>query len=405
MKLVTLLLTVFAALNAFAACGDCQKTCSKPNAVTEEKMGEAIVFDNSNNLVCVKANLGGKEDALLILDTGASYTVIDSSFADRAGVKRVKKISETTKKEYDGFDGLEISFGDTKVKNQEGRIADLRQLSMISGQRIDGILGYDFIKSAVLEINYGKNYIKLHSPENFSYSGSGEKMKLEIRKKWPVGKFTLVQDGMDPYDTMLIFDSGSMFSFSLNFCSLSGNSLQSSSTVGVGGIGGGGRVGRLKEFVLAGFRSSNPLAAFPADDSAPLDPLNAAIAQVSGGIIGGQLMRKFNFVFDYSRGEVYIEKNSNFDEPSEYDMSGMFIVCSGGSLDSFVVMSVSDGSPADSAGIMAGDRILSVGEKDAAGMTLWELKKILMIPDRSVEIKIERENDVRRAALKTRRLL
>lgn len=406
MKKTFVLIILLYSILAFSQCSDCNKACGEKTMFNFEEgsMSKEIPFENTNNIISVKVRVNDKDDIYFIFDTGATYTVIDSSLADKLNLELGKRVSDS-KKEYTGFSKAKFSFSGVDALNQEGRVSNIKQLSQYSGQRIDGILGYDFIKDFVVEINYEKKYLKLHSPKNYLYGGKGEKMKLEIRKKWPVGKFTLKSSNSEVVDTMLIFDSGSIFSFSLNFTGLADKSQKSTNSIGIAGVGPGGSVGRLKEFEIAGIKVSSPLCAFPADDNPPTDPLNAAIASVSGGIIGGQLMRKFNFVFDYSGGNVYIEKNSNFDEKTEFDMSGLFLICDGESLNKFVIAYVSDSSAASEAGLQTGDKIKNIGGKDASEMSLWEIKSILSTENNNLEIKTEREGKIITSVLKLKRML
>lgn len=45
---------------------------------------------------------------------------------------------------------------------------------------IDGVLGHEFIKRFVFEIDYGARLINLYAPENYKYQGTGETLPLDI---------------------------------------------------------------------------------------------------------------------------------------------------------------------------------------------------------------------------------
>src|SRR5204863_1940486 len=56
-------------------------------------------------------------------------------------------------------------------------------LAARSGHDFDGIIGSDFIKQFVVEVDYQARVIRLHGKDKFSYSGSGESVPIQFNNQ------------------------------------------------------------------------------------------------------------------------------------------------------------------------------------------------------------------------------
>ena len=72
------------------------------------------------------------------------------------------------------------------------------------------------------------------------------------------------------------------------------------------------------------------------------------------GNVGGGALKRFTVTFDYARKRIIFEPNAAFETPDVYDRAGMWL--NRGS-DSFEVVDVVAGGPAEVAGVKVGDRI------------------------------------------------
>ena len=63
-----------------------------------------------------------------------------------------------------------------------------------------------------------------------------------------------------------------------------------------------------------------------------------------------------------------------------FDMSGIFVTASGPALRTFTVADVAPGSAAANGGIRVGDRIATIGGRDAGAMTLSDVRAALLGP-------------------------
>jgi len=59
---------------------------------------------------------------------------------------------------------------------------------------------------------------------------------------------------------------------------------------------------------------------------------NSGLNDFFNGIIGGEILHRFNVVFDYEREQLLLKPNAHLQEPFEYDMSGLSLAACGSGL-------------------------------------------------------------------------
>ena len=64
--------------------------------------------------------------------------------------------------------------GDLTLFDQNTLGIPLSPLNKFEGVELDGILGYDFFKRFVVEVDYINHILTIYEPEKFNYSGDGE---------------------------------------------------------------------------------------------------------------------------------------------------------------------------------------------------------------------------------------
>ena len=81
-------------------------------------------------------------------------------------------------------------------------------------------------------------------------------------------------------------------------------------------------------------------------------------------------MNRFIVVLDYPGEAVYFKKSQGYKSPFVFSKTGLVIVAEGKDLNSFKIQEVREGSPADMAGIKAGDKLLRINGQSARSFTL-----------------------------------
>ncbi|MBL7960010.1 aspartyl protease family protein [bacterium] len=349
--------------------------------------GVVIPFEWVSNHIVMKVKINNSRPLSFLLDTGNKYAIVELETAKELGLTLEGEVevkgagSETPKGAYvnaasfaiPGYDGF----------SQPVKLAlPLRRLASVFGHDFDGIIGSEFIKQFVLELDYQNHKMILHDRKKFQYSGKGESIPVKLSHAGHLlVEATVVLPGDESVTGTFCIDIGSGGALLLNspFVAerkLLDKGIKTIRTIGKVGAGGStvGQVGRTMELRIGGFKISNPVTQFSQDKA-------GAHANASEmGNIGAQIMRRFNIIFDYNHDRIFLEPNASFNESFETAFTGgLSIIADGMDYHVFHITDILENSPASEAGLQKVDIIESVDGKPASDMTLTQLKDMLEI--------------------------
>ncbi|RPI19334.1 MAG: PDZ domain-containing protein [Acidobacteria bacterium] len=264
----------------------------------------------------------------------------------------------------------------------------------------------------VVKIDYDNRTISLFDPASFEYKGQGTALPLVLRRgREPIVRVRVGLPGKAPIEAEVLLDAphprtitfGSPFAREHNLrdsmLKVSGRLLPSAAF----GVGGKTELesGRLEWIEIGPYALNFPDAAFASDAK------GGAFARSDiDGIIGGELLRRFSVILDYSRARMILEPSLSFlDLPFETDASGLLVRTTDQSHHEFEVAGVFDGTPASEAGIQKADRILSIDGKPASTLTLWELRTLFRKAPRRYTLILRRGTETKQITLQTRHLI
>jgi predicted aspartyl protease len=374
----------------------------------ERKIAE-LPFEISNNLIILQGSINGSKPLSFLLDTGAEASVISEERAQELGLKLEEQTDATTQ-----GGSIEASL----IKNGSLRLAGVEIpkliLAAISlgglesglGRRVDGILGFDVYNRFVVEIDYSTKIIRFYEPQSYYYSGRGEIIPVTIEENTPFIRASISLTKAQTFEGLFLVDLGAAGALTLNSPFVKKYKLLETvpQTVGItaGGVLAGkasARVGRLSSLHIGRFTIANPVTNFSQDtegDDASSD---------NDGRIGGEILRRFKIVVDYSRKQVILEPNEHLSEPYEFDMSGASLAAGGADFKTFKVRALVEKSPASEAGLRVGDVITALDGKPATGMTLEQIRQMFRQAGRKYLLSVNRNGSQLQMSLTTRRLI
>jgi predicted aspartyl protease len=120
----------------------------------------------SKPLILVQAIVNETGPYVFALDTGASATVVSSELADSLGIEMVAVSAATTGGGHQAnvsISSIEtFAIGTAKLYDLPIVVADfLGSLSQVLGTKIDGIVGYNYLKEFVVIIDYPNEFLYL----------------------------------------------------------------------------------------------------------------------------------------------------------------------------------------------------------------------------------------------------
>lgn len=288
-----------------------------------------IPFTNYNNLIIIEAKLNGNNMNLL-LDTGVDKTIL---FGIEGDEKEIKKNSE--KILIKGVSGKKITYAYRNDNNRLkiDKLVNYTQdiyvifdedfnISDKIGYQIQGIIGYDFFEDHVVKIDYAKSRLKVYNTEKFSKSlKSYDKSKLFFYGNKPYLKTEIKQDNVFEEFTFLL-DTGSGDAIWVkpqknqkppkrSFYDILGYGFADIIT---------GVRSKASAFKLGKTIIDNPKIAYP-------DSLSYTGLEIipKSGVIGSEIMRRFNWYIDYKNLMVYYKPNPYLNDLFNYDMSGLVL--------------------------------------------------------------------------------
>ena len=327
--------------------------------------------------VWVKVSVNGRPPADFLFDTGASVTVIDSTYAAAIGLATEGELTgsgagargrfaftklETLRLEGAGGAGVEVPEPNVVVA------ALNRYLAPVFWRPCAGILGYDFISRLVVTVDFEDGALGLADPASFTYAGRGEALPITF-----AGGVPLVRATLDGYEGEFRLDVGSGSGVDLHAPFVAEHGLEKTAKRTVldqgGGFGGTWeRVGtRMKSFTIGPHTVKEPLVHLSRATE------GAMASEDFAGNVGNRVLDRFTCTFDYTHKRLYLEPNRRFAERDEYTRFGAQLVRGG---DRVVVGFVVPGSAAADAGLATGDEVLALAGRPAAEYTVDEVSAL-----------------------------
>lgn len=346
-----------------------------------------IPFELVTRHIMIKVRINNSDPLWFIFDTGDKVAIVDMERAKSLGLSLQGEINvggagAGTIKGANVRDASVTVIGADKHPQPVVLAIPLGGLKPRFGHDIDGIIGADFIKQFVVEIDYSARVLRLLDKDKFTYFGSGEILPLTfIHGGYPIIDAEAVVTGRPPVRGRFVLDFGSGASLALHTPFVREHNLPPPSqktirAMGGGGVGGKitGRSGRISELRIGRFRIDSPLTLFSEDRSGAL-----ASSEIQGNI-GAMILSKFRALLDYGRDRIILEPNVSFKDPIAAASNGLKLIADGSDYKTFRVDELLEDSPAVEAGLQNDDVILGVDGRPAAELTLSSLHEILERP-------------------------
>lgn len=314
----------------------------------------------NGGVILVSAGVNNYADSLnFILDTGSGGISLDSATVDELGIpvipseKTIKGIGGVRKVSF--LNNATLRLPGLAVENLNFHVNDYEILTSVYGIRIDGIIGYSFFSRYIININYDLLQINVFSKGEYKYPAGGF-MLFPMFTGLPMQ--TLQFTDSRKFVQRFYLDTGA----GLNFL-LSENYLNDSAVLKkrrkppvvtqAEGVGGkmSMRLTTIKELKVGPYRFRRvPTFLFK-------DEYNVINYPFVGGLLGNDILRRFNITFNYAKQQVHIVPNLHYKDDFDYAYSGLSIYYID---DKIVVDDVVPSSPADKAGFKKEDIIVAI---------------------------------------------
>jgi hypothetical protein len=373
-----------------------------------------IPFENYNNLIVIKAVINHRLPLHFIFDTGVHTSMItDKTLSDLINVKYDRMYTMSgigERKQFNVYLANDVSVDFPGLNGRNINMLVLEEdyllLRNYLGTPVHGILGTDLLQNLVLTIDYEGRKLIFQTPESYKPSRKAIAIPIVIHDSKPyiILPVTLL-DGTK-IDAKLLIDTGASHAMLLELFAepkikIEENFIQTDLGRGLAGSIEGW-IGRTKKVDIGNLAFNNVLTFFTDTNSYNKNYVLAG----RNGTVGGDLLGRFKVTIDYAHQMVYLERNSSFRLPFEYNMAGFDIVGSGDLFDKIEVINVIKKSPAYLAGMKVGDIITQINGRSGKDLTVNEFNNILRSrPGKVLRMTILRDKEKKRFKFKLKRLI
>ncbi|NAS29614.1 PDZ domain-containing protein [Flavobacteriaceae bacterium R38] len=396
---------------------------------------ETVSFQFINNLIILPIEVNGVELSF-ILDTGVSKPILFNLADDSLNIKNVKEVFIRGLGEGDAIKAYHSKGNRFKINKIYNNDQDLYvvldediDLSPNLGIPVHGIIGHDFIKDFVLDINYVSKKIKFYESTSYKYKKCKkcEQFDLEIFRDRPYVLSNVTLNDSVNTQVKLLIDSGSsdalwLFEDKAKKINVPKNNFKDFLGRGLSGSIYGER-SRVNNFNLGTFQLEDAKVSFP--DSVSIRYIKKENNR--NGSLGAEILKRFHVILDYNSKKITLRKNANFKSPFKYNMSGIELQHNGirfvkeleSNLGNEVntiggrargitalaelnykvalhpakeIAEVREGSPAEIAGLQKGDILVTINNRETYRYSLQEVNELLNEkPGKKIKLTVERE--------------
>lgn len=288
---------------------------------TSNKTKVSIPFKFANNLIVLPIKVNGVEETILFsLDNKEEIELFEVQKVKLKGLGEMKPTEGLkASKNVLMLPGLECKNHDILV------ILDQEfNFSSSLGIPVNGIIGYHFFRNNMIEIDYSKQKIYVYNRQKFKKDKLKKYTPLEIvvENAKPYIQ-TLVTINDNPIHAKCLVDTGNsdpvwMFKNQSSAINIPDKNFDDFLGRGFNGEIHGKRA-RIEELTIEDFKFKKLISSFP--DSVSIS--NVKMVKNRLGSLGGEILRRFNVVFDYQENKMYLKKNKHFNAPFNYNISGV----------------------------------------------------------------------------------
>lgn len=356
-------------------------------------------FDTQRNLIVVAARLNGQGPYHFLLDTGVSTSMLTNpALADSLHLVRGQEMrvvgagGEDTPLRAYRTDGVRVELPGLVAPSMSWLLlsSDALNLSGYAGTRIDGIMGSELFRSLVVAIWPVRGQLVCYEPTRYRpprHRWATLPLHLEQSKAYvqaDIGQVPLAAGSpVPPLPLRLVLDTGAGHALSLETTAdprlrLPPVHLRADLGRGLSGLIRG-HLGRVATVQLGPYQLRQVLTSFP--DSGQVHRRLRLQDAPRQGNLGFELLKRFNTIIDYPHQRLLLHPNTLWQVPFEHDMCGIDLLATGPGYRFCLVASVVPGSPAEAAGIVPDEELLTINFVPVKSLPLSEISRLLRLQD------------------------
>lgn len=329
-----------------------------------------IPFQLINNHIFAEVRVNGKGPFLFIFDTGG-HDLLTPDTAKALGVVSEGQAAGSGAGEGTvdvGFaKGVSFQIGDLVLKDQAIAILPF-EAAQVEGFPEQGMIGFELFRRFVTQIDYGAKTLTFIDPTRFDPRGAGTPVPFVFYSHLPQ-----VKGAFEGLPGVFDIDTGSRVEITLTKPFADANDLKAKHPKGVTAVDGwgvGGRsisyVTRGKSLMLGQIHITDVVAGLATQGRGSFADPNYQ------GNVGSGLLKRFIVTFDYDHQLMYLKPLPGpLNDVGTFDRAGLWI---NGSPKGFKIVALTDGGPAQGAGLKVGEEITAIDGAAAPSITISDMR-------------------------------
>lgn len=346
----------------------------------------------SGGVMIVSARFDSLEHSFnFILDTGSSGISLDSTICEEYKIiptptdTVIKGLGASHKAKF--LFNRELHFPGLSVGNLNFHVSDYEILSSVYGEKIDGIIGYSFFSRYIIKVDFDSLNVSVFTPGELKYESGSTVLRPTFSNRL-LAQDLIIRDRRKT-NSKFFLDTGAGLCLLINeyFVIDSNILLEKRKPIYTQTEGIGGklhmRITVIKKIQIGNHRFGNvPVYLYK-------DEYNVTSYPYVSGLIGTDLLRRFNLTINYPKGEISLVPNSHYKDPFDYAYTGISIYY----IDNMIIIEdVIPGSPGEKAGIKTGDQLLGVGKNLTNDINQY--KTLLQSAKEKIKVIIKRDGEL-----------
>lgn len=374
----------------------------------EQGLLAEIPFQLHGSMILAELSIDSSTPLGFIFDTAAGGTIISASTADLLGIVGDETVSR------EGATGTApiilsekhvVATGDLRFQNVTLGIADLDHVQKRLGIRIDGVIGWEILSQYAVRLNYDTMRLEIYDNKRFDYELSVGSYPIEVQGTVILTNITAAFENGNTFTGKVMVDTGSGNTISFNTPFAEENDLLS------------GMDNYYERETQSLSTASSRIYTTMLADLSIRDytfisiPASIAIAETGAlswsgimGILGNDVLKRFNMFIDLQQQRMFLEPNQLYREAFEVNCSGVELVTDD-TFQKVIVDHVYVGSPAYEVGMQVNDEIVQIDGTSTSYFQLPQIRSILSQDSKEVEIIVARKGELHSYVLKLRPLI
>lgn len=297
---------------------------------SQNKNRVVIPFQLINNSIVIQPTINNVQ-LNLILDTGSGYNIL-FAFPEKDSIAfyNTSKIMISGPGMKEPVEAYISKNNNIQLNNLSSKKLDVilmleDEYNFITslGIPIHGILGADFFNDNIVEIQYSSKKIIIYRKETKKIIKKKKFYKplpFLIKSKKPYIPVSINIENKIMDNLELLVDTGlsdGLWVFEKELDIKNKKFITDYLGAGIGGSVYGKRV-RFKTISFSDFEFKEPIVSVPDTISF----LKKNILNERDGSIGGEVLKRFNILFDYKKQTMYLNENTNFRDKFYYNIAG-----------------------------------------------------------------------------------